>query len=257
MDMISKENYEALLVRYAEGELEAEERTEVEAFLQANAWAREELELFLGAPTMPPCAKEYGGAEGLKRRESVPMRFQWRWAVSAAACGLLALGIGMMLWHRPEQPIAEPKGALVAAAEEVPEAQPEAPPVRPRPSISRPASAEAAPSEATPRPEPPAPQPEPVPAVAPSAEPLPLVEQVGAEEYYSLLALMEPAETEEEWALEEPPTLPLAPEEPPLAQEPESLLARIEEQAQRLHGIWQHVKNIFSTSTEFLLAYNE
>ena len=243
--MINKDNYEEMLVRYAEGELGAGERAAVEAFLEANEWAREELELFLDAPTLMPCAKEFGGEEELKR--SFVVQLPWR-AFSAAACVALMVGMGVRLWYSPEIPLPNEGGQVVAEVVE-----PEWVTSSSVSKVSRVSkiSDGSSLSEVVNLPEEVLPQESLSVDVESREEAVTYVEQVDADEFYSLLAMMEPEE--QSWLPMDKDALPEVPMEPVQ----ESLLARMEDNAQRIRGIWQHVKNIFSSSTELLLAYNE
>ena len=112
METINNNNYELWLVRYADGDLTADERKAVEQWLEGHPEAAEELKL-------------YGEAPRLEREESVhyaaavPGRVQplWpavlRWSAAAAVVALVAVPLGLWLTNPAEEP-------LQVAATEVP-----------------------------------------------------------------------------------------------------------------------------------------
>ena len=123
MESINNDNYELWLVRYADGDLTAAERADVEQWLVGHPEAAEELKL-------------YGEAPRLEREESVhyaaavPGRVQplWpavlRWSAAAAVVALLAVPAVRWLTPQEQSPIevaqAEPEEMPVVMDDSLP-----------------------------------------------------------------------------------------------------------------------------------------
>ncbi|MBO4402112.1 MAG: hypothetical protein J5792_00295, partial [Bacteroidales bacterium] len=95
---LTTENVEAFLLLYAENELDAATRAEVEAFLAENPSYKELLADYDPAFRLPePPAPAYPRKSALLRAAVIPM---WvRWAGSAAAVLLLLAGT-FAVWHQ-------------------------------------------------------------------------------------------------------------------------------------------------------------
>lgn len=83
--MINMDNYEGYLYLYQEGELDSQTRAEVERFLMEHPDIREEMDTYYD-PSFVVTAEQ----PAKRSRRIVPL---WRW--SAAACAVLAIGIGV------------------------------------------------------------------------------------------------------------------------------------------------------------------
>lgn len=110
--MIDINNFESYLFLYHEGELDAQEREEVERFLDEHPDIREEDELYYDPDFKVPCTiPNTAGA----RKFAKPA---WRWA--AAACALLAVG-SSVFFLAPEPSVAPKSAEVVATIEPVKE----------------------------------------------------------------------------------------------------------------------------------------
>ena len=96
--MITMENYEGWLMRYADGELNAAERQEVERFLAAHPDLREELDE-VSSVRVTPLVATMPGKERLLRREPAGV---WR-RVAAAAALLVVAGTTLFFLNRPAE----------------------------------------------------------------------------------------------------------------------------------------------------------
>lgn len=104
--MIDINNFESYLFLYHEGELDAQEREEVERFLDEHPDIREEDELYYDPDFKVPCTiPNTAGA----RKFAKPA---WRWA--AAACALLA--VGSSVFFLAPEPSTLPKATEAVAA---------------------------------------------------------------------------------------------------------------------------------------------
>lgn len=120
--MITMENYEGWLMRYADSELDAEERKAVEAFLVEHLSLRQEMEEVAGVRVIPPVAV-LPHKERLMRRVA-PV---WPRAVAAAVGLLLVVGAALTLIPTKEvpatvtaeAPAVEP-AAIIPAADSIP-----------------------------------------------------------------------------------------------------------------------------------------
>ncbi len=116
--MITMENYEGWLMRYADGELNAAERQEVERFLAAHPDLREELDE-VSSVRVTPLVATMPGKERLLRREPTGV---WR-RVAAAAALLVVAGTTLFFLNRPAEgemiaataPVASPTAPLPAS----------------------------------------------------------------------------------------------------------------------------------------------
>jgi hypothetical protein len=122
METINNNNYELWLVRYADGDLTADERKAVEQWLEGHPEAAEELKLYNEAPQLERDESVQYEATVLQPTERV--RPLWpsvlRWSAVAAVVVLLA--IPAVRWLSPqEQPVvmaqAEPEAEPVVAAD--------------------------------------------------------------------------------------------------------------------------------------------
>lgn len=96
--MITMENYEGWLMRYADGELTAAERRQVEAFLDEHPDLREELDE-VSSVRVAPLVATMPGKERLLRREPAAV---WR-RVAAAAALLVVAGTTLFFLNRPAE----------------------------------------------------------------------------------------------------------------------------------------------------------
>lgn len=96
--MITMENYEGWLMRYADGELTAAERRQVEAFLAEHPDLREELDE-VSSVRVAPLVATMPGKERLLRREPAGV---WR-RVAAAAALLVVAGTTLFFLNRPAE----------------------------------------------------------------------------------------------------------------------------------------------------------
>lgn len=111
--MITMENYEGWLMRYADGELNAAERQEVERFLAAHPDLREELDE-VSSVRVTPLVATMPGKERLLRREPAGV---WR-RVAAAAALLAVAGTTLFFLNRPAE------GEMIAATAPLPASPP-------------------------------------------------------------------------------------------------------------------------------------
>lgn len=96
--MITMDNYEGWLMRYADDALTAAERQQVEAFLAEHPGLREEVEAVASVKVTPVVAS-MPGKERLLHRQ--PMAVWHR--VAAAVALLVVAGITLLVLHRPEE----------------------------------------------------------------------------------------------------------------------------------------------------------
>lgn len=96
--MITPENYEGWLMRYADGELTAAERRQVEAFLAEHPDLREELDE-VSSVRVTPLVATMPGKERLLRREPAGV---WR-RVAAAVALLVVAGTTLFFLNRPAE----------------------------------------------------------------------------------------------------------------------------------------------------------
>lgn len=116
--MITPENYEGWLMRYADGELTAAERRQVEAFLAEHPDLREELDE-VSSVRVTPLVATMPGKERLLRSEPAGV---WR-RVAAAAALLVVAGTTLFFLNRPAEgemiaataPVASPTAPLQAS----------------------------------------------------------------------------------------------------------------------------------------------
>ena len=99
--MITKDNYEAMLLQYHEGLLDARQRAEVEAFLQQHPDIEQEYRLYYSnEPIVTPPDARYMHKRSIKQRPVRAVAWQ-RWA--AAACIAVLFATAVWLWS-PSQP---------------------------------------------------------------------------------------------------------------------------------------------------------
>ena len=96
--MITPENYEGWLMRYADGELTAAERRQVEAFLAEHPDLREELDE-VSSVRVAPLVATMPGKERLLRREPAAV---WH-RVAAAVALLVVAGTTLFFLNRPAE----------------------------------------------------------------------------------------------------------------------------------------------------------
>ena len=121
--MITTENYEGWLMRYADGGLDADGRRAVEAFLAEHPDLREEMEGVAAVRMTPPVAA-MPHKERLLRRTAA-----WAWGRAAAAVAVIVAALWLLM------PTADPPAtvaATVPTAEPVAEPPDELPIERPR-----------------------------------------------------------------------------------------------------------------------------
>ena len=99
--MITMDNYEGWLMRYADGELNDAERAEVERFLQGHPELQEELEEVCSVKVTAPVSA-LPGKEALLHKEGFSLSPVWR-AAAAVALLMVAGGITMLLNNRNEE----------------------------------------------------------------------------------------------------------------------------------------------------------
>lgn len=96
--MITMDNYEGWLMRYADDALTAAERQQVEAFLAEHPGLREEMEAVASVKVTPVVASMPGKERLLHRQPKVV----WH-RVAAAVALLVVAGITLLVLHRPEE----------------------------------------------------------------------------------------------------------------------------------------------------------
>lgn len=118
--MITMENYEGWLMRYADGALTREEREAVEAFLEQHPELREEMEEVAGVKVTPVVAT-LPGKERLMKKEREG--FAW-WHVAAAVALMALAGTTLLVLNRkpneagPMVAQAQPQPAVAAEPQE-------------------------------------------------------------------------------------------------------------------------------------------
>lgn len=119
--MITMENYEGWLMRYADGALTREEREAVEAFLEQHPELREEMEEVAGVKVTPVVATLPGKERLLKKERE---GFAW-WRVAAAVALMALAGTTLLVLNRkpneagPMVAQAQPEPAVAAEPQEV------------------------------------------------------------------------------------------------------------------------------------------
>lgn len=118
--MITMENYEGWLMRYADGALTREERETVEAFLEQHPALREEMEEVAGVK-VTPVVTTLPGKERLLKKEHEG--FAW-WRVAAAVALMALAGTTLLVLNRkpneagPLVAQAQPEPAVAAEPQE-------------------------------------------------------------------------------------------------------------------------------------------
>jgi len=118
--MITMENYEGWLMRYADGALTREEREAVEAFLEQHPELREEMEEVAGVKVTPVVATLPGKERLLKKERE---GFAW-WHVAAAVALMALAGTTLLVLNRkpneagPMVAQAQPEPAVAAEPQE-------------------------------------------------------------------------------------------------------------------------------------------
>lgn len=118
--MITMENYEGWLMRYADGALTREEREAVEAFLEQHPELREEMEEVAGVKVTPVVATLPGKERLLKKERE---GFAW-WRVAAAVALMALAGTTLLVLNRkpneagPLVAQAQPEPAVAAEPQE-------------------------------------------------------------------------------------------------------------------------------------------
>lgn len=118
--MITMENYEGWLMRYADGALTREEREAVEAFLEQHPELREEMEEVAGVKVTPVVATLPGKERLLKKEHE---GFAW-WRVAAAVALMALAGTTLLVLNRkpneagPMVAQAHPEPAVAAEPQE-------------------------------------------------------------------------------------------------------------------------------------------
>lgn len=118
--MITMENYEGWLMRYADGALTREEREAVEAFLEQHPELREEMEEVAGVKVTPVVATLPGKERLLKKERE---GFAW-WRVAAAVVLMVLAGTTLLVLNRkpneagPMVAQAQPEPAVAAEPQE-------------------------------------------------------------------------------------------------------------------------------------------
>ena len=115
--MITMENYEGWLMRYADGALTREEREAVEAFLEQHPELREEMEEVAEVKVTPVVATLPGKERLLKKERE---GFAW-WRVAAAVALMALAGTTLLVLNRKPNEA----GPMVAQAQPEPAVQPE------------------------------------------------------------------------------------------------------------------------------------
>lgn len=110
--MITMENYEGWLMRYADGALTREEREAVEAFLEQHPELREEMEEVAGVKVTPVVATLPGKERLLKKERE---GFAW-WRVAAAVALMALAGTTLLVLNRKPNEA----GPMVAQAQPAP-----------------------------------------------------------------------------------------------------------------------------------------
>lgn len=96
--MITKDNYEAMLLQYHENLLDRRLREEVEAFLRQNPDIEQEYRQYYSCePIVTPHHVHYRYKDNLKRKAVQPTA--WRWW-TAAACIAVLFASAVWLWSR-------------------------------------------------------------------------------------------------------------------------------------------------------------
>lgn len=140
METINNSNYELWLVRYADGDLTADERHAVEKWLEAHPEAAEELALYNEAPRLER-------DETVKYAATVPQPVRplwpvWRWAAAAAVALLILVPVALRVAmpHEGGPQVASLQPTLTPAVAE-PDSAATKPAVAPvtKPAVRRPA----------------------------------------------------------------------------------------------------------------------
>lgn len=101
------ENYEERFVDYMEGQLDAEEMHEVEAFVAQHPELEEDFKLFCASKLEPDLAVTFDKKESLMQRTPV-VRPLYARIVAAAACVALLVGLGIRFLKPHQEFVAQP-----------------------------------------------------------------------------------------------------------------------------------------------------
>ena len=116
---ITNDNYEWWFYRYAEGELDAGQRAEVEAFAAQHPALAEELALYDPTLKLEAAPAVYADKESLRRRQPQPLAL-WRWAAAAMVAAAVVAGVWMIDGGTPAE---SPMVAQVAVPQPAPQQQ--------------------------------------------------------------------------------------------------------------------------------------
>ncbi len=143
--IITTDNYEEYFYRYCEGELTAEERVAVEAFVAQHPELAEELSLYDPALKLEEAPLPYPDKESLMHHEGKVLTL-WRWAAAACVAAVLIGGVWVM-WPNGEP--TEQTGMVAQMRQPTNEVEPVLPASQPKkelPIITKAPTAQVTPS---------------------------------------------------------------------------------------------------------------
>ncbi len=143
--IITTDNYEEYFYRYCEGELTAEERVAVEAFVAQHPELAEELSLYDPALKLEEAPLPYPDKESLMHHEGKVLPL-WRWAAAACVAAVMIGGVWMM-WPNGEP--TEQTGMVAQMRQPTNEVEPVLPASQPKkelPIITKTPTAQVTPS---------------------------------------------------------------------------------------------------------------
>jgi len=103
MNMVTLENYEAYIISYIDGELNAAELQELEAFMVHHPELRSEMTAYENTRLLPDTTVVYANKEALLKKAPKRSISLSQWRSYGAAAGIIALiGTAILLWQHTD-----------------------------------------------------------------------------------------------------------------------------------------------------------
>jgi len=126
--MVNRENYEEYMLLYADGELNAEEQQELEAFVKLHPELMDEMELYSLTKQVPDTIHIFPDKEQLLKKEpakrAINLKYKWSYGIAAGVAAILFIAF----WNKqkPKENVAalSPKHETTIPAAKQPEQTP-------------------------------------------------------------------------------------------------------------------------------------